>query len=90
MKTNFFCEGFRNLLTVLECGILTALCIYSVHAQNIQQKRWVLNNQSIDFTVDPPVVVTGLPQFAVSNGEGPTNGIHDSQGNLLFYVDADK
>ena len=81
----------RNFLFLCYALILIFLILGNcVFAQNIQQKRWVLNNQSIDFTVDPPVVISGLPQFSVSNEEGPANGIHDSQGNLLFYVDADK
>jgi hypothetical protein len=65
--------------------------VNNLNAQNIQQKRWVIRNQSIDFTVDPPIVVSGLPQFTgIGISDGPANGVHDAQGNLLFYVDSDK
>jgi hypothetical protein len=80
MKKKFY----LSLFSLLFMGsILTA--------QNIQQKRWVIRNQSIDFTVDPPIVVSGLPQFpGIGISDGPANGVHDAQGNLLFYVDSDK
>jgi hypothetical protein len=46
-------------------GILTIFfCLPFSKAQNIQMKKWVFNNQSIDFTVNPPIVVSGLPQFS--------------------------
>jgi hypothetical protein len=85
----------RNKVFYLwSCILLLSLTLglgNSAYAQNIQQKRWILNNQSIDFTVDPPLVVSGLPQFpGIGISDGPANGVHDAQGNLLFYVDSDK
>ncbi len=37
-------------------------------AQNLQMKKWVLNNQIVDFTVDPPEVRSGLPAFQTKKG----------------------
>lgn len=73
---------------------LWALCLCTtLHAQNAQQKRWVLDNQRIDFTNpngQPTIVPGGLPATAgypIGGTPGALNGIHDPQGNLLFYID---
>lgn len=57
----------------------------SLNAQT-QQKRWILQNQSIDFTSGTPVVQNGLPNYTVPFGSPVSNGMHDASGNLLFYM----
>ena len=70
----------KNLKLILFCLLVFHL---KVSAQN-QQRVWHMNGQSIDFTV-------ANPQFSPISGGGgwaqAFNGVHDSNGNTIFYLD---
>lgn len=54
-------------------------------AQNFQMKKWVLNNQTVDLSVEPPVVVQGLPG-AFNSQDNLGGGIYGTNGDLLFHI----
>lgn len=51
-----------------------------------QQQIWYLNNQSIDFRVFPPVLNAGLPGSTGASIFESRNGVHNQNGDLLFFV----
>ena len=66
--------------TVLLAGLITCLCVSSIHAFT-QSRVWVLPHNVVDFTTSPPTVTAwGDPYVLVSNGA------YDSDGRLLFSV----
>jgi len=59
----------------------------SITAQLPQQQIMYMDNQAIDYRGATPVLINGLPGYPTySNNETSRNGVHDQNGNLLFYI----
>ena len=59
----------------------------SIMAQQPQQQIWYLDNQSIDFRTYPPIITQGLPGGGIASIYESRNGVHNQNGDLLFYMD---
>ena len=59
----------------------------SLAAQLPQQQIMYMDNQAIDFRGATPVLINGLSGYPFStNNTTSRNGVHDQNGNLLFYI----
>lgn len=79
----------KKLLSLLIISVLTL----NGFAQQPQQQIWYLKNQSIDFRGATPVLTQGLigyPTTSPPPSGASINGVHNQNGDLLFYVTGDK
>lgn len=51
----------------------------SLRAQNPQSQYWFLGSNKFDFTSTGQTLPT-------HNGIGPTNGVYDETGEIVFYI----
>ena len=55
-----------------------------------QQQIMYLENQAIDYRGTTPTLINGLPGFpgfpTSSNSNASRNGVHDQNGDLMFYL----
>lgn len=51
-----------------------------------QQHRWMLPDQNIDFSVDPPAVHDSPGNTSGNFNTDVSNGVHGPNGELLFYI----
>ena len=70
----------------LQYILSVCLMTFSLLAQ-AQQQVWYLNNQSVDFRSGLPLVTQGLPGSPGASIYESRNGVHDQNGDLLFYLD---
>jgi len=63
-------------LTLL--GIMVVLAA-SLRAQTTQSEYWFLGSYQFNFT-------STAQQLPTHNGQGPTNGVYDENGDIVFYI----
>lgn len=71
---------------------ILSLISLSLYSQQPQQQVWYLQNQSVDFRGTSPTlnqVLNGFPTTSFIPGSS-VNGVHNSVGDLLFYVAGDQ